>query len=459
MTETNTTPWPGGVREDELVTDSRPADVQAADPRAVDPRAGGQHPTRWPRRVLLDSVYCLSALFLALPFFVLVVTGLALSAGLAVLVFGVFVLAATVYTARSNAFFERLRLKGMLRTAAPTPTYVRAPAGAGLWKRALAVLRDPQSWLDVLWSVLGLITGTVAFSLVLTWWAAVLGGLSYWFWQRWLPNDGHDLAYYLGMGDGRTAQSLLNLGFGVVALITLPAVARGAALMHGRLASALLCSRAELQYEVARVESSRMAAQEAEASSMRRLERDIHDGPQQRLVRLTMDLGRAKRRIAEDPDGAAVILDGALTQVQEAVAELRALSRGVAPPLLVDRGLRAALEELLSLSPVPVTAHLEVPDDLPPLAETTAYFVVAEAMTNVAKHSGAANATVAVTEARSRLRVVVTDDGAGGAHLAKGLGLAGLGQRLTAVGGTLELDSPEGGPTVVAAWIPLGAAR
>jgi signal transduction histidine kinase len=413
----------------------------------------------WPTRVLLDSVYALSALFVAIPFFVLVVVGLALSAGLAVLLFGVLTLAATVYVARANAFFERLRMQGMLRWSAPTPTYVKAPGDAGLWRRSLAPLRDPQSWLDVLWSVISLVTAVIAFSVTLAWWAGSLGGLTYWFWQRYIPesSDERGLAWLLDLGDTRTAESWVNLAAGALLLLTLPLVVRGVALLHGSLAHALLSSRATLQHEVARVESGRAAAREAEATSLRRLERDIHDGPQQRLVRLTMDLGRAKHRLGEDAEAVALI-DGALEQARETVAELRALSRGVAPPLLVDRGLGAALEEMLSQSSVPVRASLDIPAGLPPHIETATYFVVAEALTNLAKHSGATTATVTVRPADGRLEVAVADNGVGGAHLAKGLGLAGLRQRLEAADGSLHVDSPDGGPTVVLATLPLEQA-
>ena len=419
--------------------------------RRPDPRPA------WPVRVLLDSVYGLSALFVAVPFFAVVVTGLALSAGLAVLLFGVLTLAATVYVARANAFFERLRLQGMRRTPAPTPAYLAAPEGSGLWRRAVVPLRDPQSWLDVLWSLLSLVTAVVAFAVVVAWWAGALGGLTYWFWQRYLPEspDEHGLAWVLDLGDTRTAESWVDLAAGALLLVTLPLAVRAVAVLHGSLASALLCSRATLQHEVARVESGRAAAREAEAISLRRLERDIHDGPQQRLVRLTMDLGRAKHRIGDDPQGAASIIDGALAQARETVAELRALSRGVAPPLLVDRGLRAALEEMLAQSPVPVPASLEIPGSLPPHIETATYFLVAEALTNVAKHSGASSVTVTVRPAGDRLQVAVEDDGVGGAHLAKGLGLAGLRQRLEAADGSLRIDSPDGGPTRVLATLPL----
>ncbi len=248
--------------------------------------------------------------------------------------------------------------------------------------------------------------------------------------------------------------ALVQLALGALALLTLPWAVRLVATVHASLGSALLCSRAELQREVARVEGGRDAARMAEAESLRRLERDIHDGPQQRLVRLTMDLGRAKRQLDQDPERASATLDEALTRARETVAELRSLSRGIAPPLLVDRGLAAALEEMLAQSVVPVESRIDVPPALPPHVETAVYFVVAEALTNIAKHSGASSASVAVTLEGDKVLVRVEDDGVGGAHPAKGLGLAGLRQRLAAVDGTLDLTSPAGGPTVLVARIP-----
>jgi signal transduction histidine kinase len=322
-------------------------------------------------------------------------------------------------------------------------------------------LRDAQSWLDVLWCVVGLITGTIAFSLAVVWWAAAAGGLSYWFWQRWIP-DGSDgttgLADLLGFDGGRHDEIVLNLVIGAFALLTLPLVMRFAAALHGSLAHVLLSSRAELQQEVRRVEGGRQAARAAEAASLRRLERDIHDGPQQRLVRLTMDLGRARRQLTDDPERAGETIDAALLQARETVDELRSLSRGIAPPLLVDRGLSAALGELTVRSEVPVEATVDVSDSLPPHVETAVYFVVAEALTNVAKHSGATRASVGVWTENGGVEVRVEDDGVGGAHPAKGSGLAGLQQRVLAADGRLEVSSPEGGPTVVNAWLPLGGA-
>ncbi|MBZ5738615.1 sensor histidine kinase [Nocardioides mangrovi] len=410
------------------------------------------------RRVLYESAYGISAFPIALVAFVVVIVDLTLGLALSIFIGGVLLISVGIMVARGFARFERIRMRGMLGRSAPTPHYLWAERGAGFWKRQLYPLRDPQSWLEVVWAIVGLVTGTLAFAVTLAWWAATGAGLTYWFWQQWLPDrqpGDHELAYYLGLGDGRTAASLVQLALGVVALVTLPWAVRLVATIHASLASVLLCSRAELQHEVARVEGGREAARMAEAESLRRLERDIHDGPQQRLVRLTMDLGRAKKQVAEDPDRAAETLDAALAQARETVAELRSLSRGIAPPLLVDRGLAAALEEMTAQSVVPVQSRVDVPADLPPHVETAVYFVVAEALTNVAKHSRASGAEVSVVVDGAELEVRVEDDGVGGAHPAKGLGLAGLRQRLAAVDGTLEVTSLEGAGTAVVARIPL----
>ena len=371
------------------------------------------------------------------------------------LVGGLLVLWVAVMVARGFARVERVRLRGMLGKRAETPAYLGPRSDETFWRKALLPLRDAQSWLDVLWCLVGLVTATIAFSLALVWWAAAAGGLTYWFWQRFIPYDPDDnitIAHEVRFGEGRDAESLLMLIVGVVALLTLPLVVRFAAALHGGLAHLLLSSRAELQQEVRRVEGGVPAA---EAVSLRRLERDIHDGPQQRLVRLSMDLGRARKQLAEDPATAGEAIDSALVMARETVAELRSLSRGIAPPLLVDRGLAAALGELTVRSAVPVESTIDLPDQLPPHVETAVYFVVAEALTNVAKHSAATRTSVAVWMENGGVEVRIEDDGAGGAHLAKGSGLAGLAQRVAGVDGQLELTSPEGGPTVVGATIPL----
>lgn len=411
------------------------------------------------QRLWRDTAYGLSALPLAVIGFVVVITGVALSAGLLVIWFGVAVLAGTMFAMRGLAHLERLRLRNLQGRPALSPVYRVAPPDAGLVRRVLTPLRDPQSWLDALWGVVGFVTGVFAFVFTVTWWASAAGGVTYWFWQRWLPDDDFTLAEQVGLGEGQRAESMLYLFVGVIVLLTLPLVVRAVTATHAGLASALLSSRAELQQEVRRVAGSREAAHRAEADSLRRLERDIHDGPQQRLVRLTMDLGRARKQMTHDPQRASETIEAALTQARETVDELRSLSRGIAPPLLVDRGLRVALEEMLRGSVVPVQPTIDVPDQLPPQVETAVYFVVSEALTNIAKHSGADQAAVSVTTADDAVTVRVEDDGIGGAHESKGLGLAGLRQRLAGVDGALGVTSPAGGPTLLEARIPIAGPR
>lgn len=417
--------------------------------------APAQPPTK---RWLRDTGYAFAALPVALVALVVVVFLVSAGLGLVVVVGGVFVLVVGAYAARGFAYVERRRLAALVGRAVPEPAYLRARSADGFWRRALTPLRDPQSWLDVVWSLVGWITATVAFAVAITWWATVLGGLSYWFWERFVPRDGsgaQSLADLIGLGDSRAADVGLITAVGIVALVTLPFAMRFAAVVHASLASVLLTSRAELQGRVARVEESRESAHRAEAESLRKLERDIHDGPQQRLIRLGMDLGRARVQLAEDPDTAARTLDAAVAQTREAVEELRALSRGIAPPLLVDRGLAAAVAEMADGQPIPVRVVADVPAELPLAVETAAYFVAAEALTNVVKHSGADRADLTLEVVGGHLQVTVDDNGCGGATAAPGHGLSGLRERLAGVDGALFLASPVGGPTRLRAEVPL----
>jgi signal transduction histidine kinase len=207
------------------------------------------------------------------------------------------------------------------------------------------------------------------------------------------------------------------------------------------------------------LEERRAAAVSAEANALRRLERDIHDGPQQRLVRLAMDLGRVQEQMHTDLDAARQTIDDALVQTRETLNELRALSRGIAPPILTDRGLPSALAALAGRSTVPVELSVDPALGTPAgrldaAVENAAYFVVAEALANVAKHSQAAECWLTVIRTDKRLSLVVIDDGIGAAHLAKGHGLAGLADRVHATGGRLEIASPAGGPTEIKVELP-----
>jgi signal transduction histidine kinase len=215
--------------------------------------------------------------------------------------------------------------------------------------------------------------------------------------------------------------------------------------------------RAREQALVERVDvltRTRQGALDVQAAELRRIERDLHDGAQARLVSLSMQLGRAEERLADRPEVAA-LLRRAREDAGAAIAELRDLARGIAPPILADRGLAAAIEALGRRAPMPVTVDADPGERLLPVVETAAYFVAAEALTNVAKHGGGAAARVAVQRAGDRLVVVVADEGPGGADAAGG-GLTGLRHRVEALDGTLIVTSPPGGGTTVRAELPCG---
>ena len=407
-------------------------------------------------RAAWDSLYAITALPLGLVGFVVTVVGISAGVGTLIVWVGLPILAATLVVSSWLARLERLRLVAMQGREPRPASYRVAGTKRGPIVRLLDPLRDPQMWLDALWGPLAFVTGLLAFVVTVVWWAVALAGTTYWIWQGWLPGTQDTVASQIGLGEGRAAESLFNLALGLIACATLPWAVRCVAWLHASLADVVLNGRSSLSARVERAEGARDAAQAAEAVSLRRLERDIHDGPQQRLVRLTMDLGRARRQMDADPEQASATIESALEQARGTLDELRSLSRGIAPPLLVDRGLGVALDELVVRGAVTVDLVHELPTGLSPHVETAVYFTVSEALTNVAKHSGAGAAQVRVVPAGTDLLVEIRDHGVGGAHLGKGQGLAGLAQRVAAVDGTLEVDSPDGGPTVVTARIPVG---
>lgn len=447
----STTPAPLGA---DAPTPTRPS-TQAV-PNSPGPARAAWRPTL--RGLLLDTAYTATALPLAVVAFA--VTWIGVSAGVPLLIIwiGIPVLYLTVVLSSGIAAVERWRLRAWQGRPVVGPGYLTPAHGASWFSRLLLPLRDPQKWLDVLWGVVAIVPAVFAALVSLGLWSEVVGGLTYALWADAADQDwsfGPVVAGWLGLAPGSTGAVVVTALLAVLVLAVLPWLIRGAAWLQASFSDLLLNSRSDLSERARRADGARVAAQQAEAASLRRLERDIHDGPQQRLVRLTMDLGRAKRQITTDPELATATVEAALLQARETLEELRALSRGIAPPLLVDRGLGVALDELVVRSAVPVEITHELPAGLSPHVETAVYFTVSEALTNVAKHSGAAAAQARVVTEGDNLVVQVRDDGVGGAHLSKGRGLAGLEQRLTAVGGTFDVDSPAGGPTLLLARIPL----
>jgi len=209
----------------------------------------------------------------------------------------------------------------------------------------------------------------------------------------------------------------------------------------------------QLAARVFEVEQRREDAMAAAETERRRIERDLHDGAQQQLVALAMLLGRAKRKYDSDPEATRALLEEAHRSAKEAIVELRELTRGLSPPVLADRGLDAALSALSARSEVPVSIDYDVPARPGRTAESIAYFMIAESLTNIVKHARASRAWVIVRRIGGRLRVEVGDDGVGGAD-ADGSGLAGLADRAAGVDGVLTVTSPAGGPTTVSLELP-----
>ena len=380
---------------------------------------------------------------------------------------GVILAIAALYVSRAFGTVELKRLEWAGRKPVRRPVWKQQTPGFWGWLRA--TLGNGHYWLYLLHTmIVNFVIAVLTWSIYIAWLATALGGISFGLWGHLLSREDRDFDLSLWILDltGQTAGApgyyaldvVLNALIGLAFLVTLPFVSRGLIIVHELVARGMLASFASdaLRQQVADVTASRGAAISAEGQSLRRLERDIHDGPQQRLVRLQMDLAAAERQLDADPEKARGLITEAMAQSKEALEELRSLSRGFAPPILLDRGLIAALESAADRSPVPVKVVDEIGAALPQEIERNAYFVASEALANVAKHSGATEATVRVfTDDEPSLTVAIFDDGRGGAVSTAGHGLAGLEERLHGLGGTLDVHSPAGGPTSVIARLPL----
>lgn len=432
--------------------------------RSVEPMTSGtlSRTTAQPERVGLlrqlgvDSGYVLLGFPLATVSFSVLVAGLSAGIGTLVIGVGLLILVGTLFVARLFADIERLRFPAVLRRPRSRPVYQAAPPGVGVWKRILAPLTQGQFWLDLVYGILCFPIAVLTFTIVIGWWASAIAGTLTVLWDWSIPRspDNTSLAQLIGLGDSAFARIAFQTAIGLVCLISLPLVVRGCAVLQAGFSRALLTGVAELRQTITVLTEQKAAAASAEATALRRLERDIHDGPQQRLIRLAMDLGRARQHLDGDPGPLRDTLDEAISQTQDTLNELRALSRGIAPPVLTDRGLPSALAALAARCTIPVELAVdpalgEPAGRLDAAVETTAYFAVAEALTNVAKHSGAQNCWVTVAHGPGGVRVEIVDNGDGGAHVAKGHGLAGLADRIRAGGGTLSVVSPAGGPTTI----------
>ena len=396
------------------------------------------HPATWYANgaVLLGGVVGVTAFT--------VVAGLA-SAGLTVLFFGigVVIVGAAIEASRIVARVERWRAS-VGEPARPT-AHAYSPLRGGFLDILRAEFADESRWRDVLYVAINLPLSVLEVAVVAALWVAALTLTTISTW-------------YTG-----PAPSAVPVALGTVAGVLLLPVAGSVSqlvmTLHRGVVNSLLCTSEsrELRREVETLRESRSAVLETEATELHRIERDLHDGAQQRLVMLNIDLGLAAEKVEQDPESAkALILEGQ-AEARRALAEIRDLVRGIAPSILLDRGLVPALESITGRGSVPtvIRSDLAPGERLPAATERAAYFVVAEALANVAKYSGASSCEVRVARTTAMLTVEVRDDGAGGAAIRPGGGLDGLESRVQGVDGTFSLSSPPGGPTIVRAVLPI----
>ncbi|MCZ7474774.1 MULTISPECIES: sensor histidine kinase [unclassified Micromonospora] len=350
---------------------------------------------------------------------------------------------------RSVADRERARLS---RWGPPIPAPGPVPAGVR------QALRDPVVRRELRWvavhGTLGFGAGLIALALPIY----AVQDMTFPLWYRLVPPEagapGLGWWHIDGLGDA-LAVAVLGVGWLFLAVTTGPALAR----IQARPGRRLLPPPPgfDLSLRVAELTATRAAALDAHAVELRRIERSLHDGTQNRLVAVNVLLGAARRAVRRDPDRADEILERAQNAAEQALGELRTVVRGILPPVLDDRGLAGALDGLAAECAVPCRLSVDVDVRCAASVEATAYFVVAEALTNVVRHSGASAVDVSVRREGDRLLVTVTDDGRGDADETRGSGLTGIRRRVEAYDGRMTLTSPPGGPTRMHVELPCGS--
>jgi signal transduction histidine kinase len=345
---------------------------------------------------------------------------------------------------------NRIRHRAGQWCGTPIPEPYLAPPAAGKVSysdRVMWLLRDPATWRDLVFLVVNacvgwLLAGAAALLIGIGTFAFIIPGIT-----RYYPTPAYP---------GNTEQAVVLAGVALVAagLLVAPWLLEG----YGLLASSMLgpAGRAELELRVKHLAETRSEAIDTGAAEIRRIERDLHDGAQARLVAMGMALDAAGHLMQDNPDAARALLIEARDNSAKALAELRDLVRGIHPPVLADRGLAEAIRAVALDNPLRTHLSSDLDDRSRPPApvESAAYFAVTELLANVGKHAGATQVWVDIRYADGMLRIGVTDDGHGGADPARGSGLAGIERRLGAFDGVLAVSSPPGGPTSVTMEIP-----
>jgi signal transduction histidine kinase len=393
--------------------------------------------------------------------FVVVTSLISAGASLLVIGVGVVILGIAVEVARLVARIERRRV--LLADPRPLRPHGYRPYGSGPQQLLVAVFADGRRWRDVVYVFVAFPLTILEFVVVVTLWTAAIALLCV---PVWLALSA-PLLDNLRLPGAVSPAAVAGVA-GIAGLLLLPvaaSVSRGLMALHRAVVAGLLCESDEqaLQRRVVTLEETRRAVLDVEATELRRIERDLHDGAQQRLVGLAIDLSLAAERIDSDPARARELVAGARDQARVALAEIRDLVRGIAPAILLDRGLVPAISALAARAPVPTSVVTALPEGirLPDSVERASYFVVAESLANVAKHASATRCEVRLLADEQGIVIETWDDGAGGASVVPAGGLAGRAGRVEALDGRLEVESPAGGPTIVRARVPVpvGSAR
>lgn len=390
---------------------------------------------------------------LGLGWFLLLCAGVPLAAATTIIWVGLPLWALLLVALRFGSVLDRRLVGSVFGTHVPSP-YRRIPQG-GLLQKGRTILGDPATWKDLAFQIIRIPLAFGYFVGSLVMWAftgamlfAPVGGQID---EGFVPNFGSyepriDTWY----------QGLPYTAAGIVCLFLCLYAVKAVGVLHVLLAKALLgpSEKQALRARATELQASRARGVDAAESERRRIERDLHDGAQQQLLAVAMDIGRARSKLDADPEGARLLIDQAHTGARAAITELRQLARGIYPAILTDRGLDAALSALAARSPVPVRMDVRLEERPPAAVESIAYFTVAEALTNIGKYAGASQVAVEVTRDGDEVVVEVRDDGVGGAGIQPGGGLAGLADRAATIDGRLTVSSPEGGPTIVRAVLP-----
>jgi signal transduction histidine kinase len=403
------------------------------------------------RQFATDLGYLVVVLPMSILSLTVFVTGLSVTASLIVFVVGFPIALGWFWVNRGLAEMQRDRARWVLGPRIQGA--YRRPVDSGLAAQVKTRFRDPQTWRDLLWTffdgTIGFAIGVVAVSV----WASWLGTLVLpaWWWS--MPDDAQLYGLWTGTS---TATTFFGPLIAIVVFAPFAWLTRAVALAHTGVARMLLGPSRNARVE--ELTESRAGAVDVAHAELQRIERDLHDGAQARLVALAMDLGRAEAKVGENPEAGRELIGEAREEALRALGELRELVRGIGPSILRDRGLEAAVASLATGRAQPVDYRVDVGEPRPPATvEAAAYFVVAESIANAAKHSGASKLTVRVwRDGGDRLVVECIDDGRGGADPEAGSGLTGLMQRVRALDGTFAVSSPAGGPTTIRAEIPCG---